>query len=837
MDKSNTAAAVASKKKPALSSRLVERTGVSRGSSSHRSTAAIHWSSRSRPPERLDWPTLTGGSSSVAGSSVTTNNAVAPIQQGQFTSSQESWPPSANNSSKRQRRPVSNSFHHHLSTQTSTFSQQQQQQYTSSPPPHSSLGGNGGGGGVVNSSSSSSSNALWTIKYAPRQPSDLVVAPKKVEQVASWIQSTLDGTSRQRLLVLVGSPGIGKSSMIHCLAAASSGGFHVLEWTESFMTRTNHETTWHQQQYQNGGFMAVEQPSPLYSFEAFLQQAAVGYSPLTLQTSSSSQQHPALSQPQHKQPKRPFSFLSQPQRRMAPSNNNNSNSNNNTSGLPKSVILLDELPHCHDDEAQRKFRHLLTNHIEHSVLPVILIFSNVLEGKHKPEDLEQLIEARVLYAPQLTTILQIHAATKVRLKKCLQHICQQEGIPTTSNSSKQKLQYDLYQDLHFRSGGDVRFAITTLQYEYACHHNPLNNSDNHNKHGASATKKKKSNAAKTTTCAITNESSSSERDQKLSMFHALGKLLYAKREPQNSSLVSSIRHHPTASSGDARDHLPPLTFDPEGVVEHCGIEVAGALSFLGYHSLDFYTDVEELSQAWDLFSDATYWLDRPTMDGGWYRSLSSSTASSAFPVGYASSLAGRAVACTNLHPAPHKFRQFSAPPVFEVLRKRRDNTSQIRHFQSRFDMLTMITTTSDSYNHSHAVSGLSHCHPNEFATDLAYVRMILPPEVVTASQLQSHFNSLPALQRRQQEEQETAAALLQEQEEVLRDDDIMDFDEDDSNNTNNHQINEGFATNKLTTGRPGGVAMSSGTENNKPSPTSSIENIPVSSAMVKVRFK
>jgi cell cycle checkpoint protein len=589
-------AAAASKKKPVLSSRL-----VGRGSRSNRSAAI--WSSR-RPPERLDWPTI----ASSVGVSVTNSVATgdAAIRQEKLVAARESSPPS--NSNKRQRRQVNNSFHL-SSTQTSTFSQQQ----STSSSPHTSLGG-----GVMNSSS----NALWTEKYAPREPLDLVVAPKKVEQVSSWIQSILDGTSSQRLLVLVGNPGIGKSSMIHCLAARQqSGGFHVLEWTESFMTRTNE--TW-QQQYQNGnsGFMAVEQPSPIQSFEAFLQQAAVGYSPLTLQTSSSSQQqqNPALSQ-QHKQSKRTFSSLSQPQRKMAPSTCSNDNSKNNNSG--QSVILLDELPHCHDDDAKHKFRNLLTNLVENSVLPCILIFSNVLEGKHKPEDLEQLIEARVLYAPTMTTIIQIHAATKARLKKCLQHICQQEGIHATTTSSKQRQQYDLYQDLHFRSGGDVRFAITTLQYEYACNHNPLNNNDN--KNGTSATKKKKSNTARTTTSAITNESSSSsERDQKLSMFHALGKLLYAKREQQNSSLVSSVRHQ---KASDGVDHRPPLTFDPEGVVEHCGIEVAGALSFLGYHSLDFYTDVEELSHAWDLFSDATYWLDRPTMDGSWYRS--SSTAYSA----------------------------------------------------------------------------------------------------------------------------------------------------------------------------------------------------------------
>jgi hypothetical protein len=40
---------------------------------------------------------------------------------------------------------------------------------------------------------------------------------------------------------------------------------------------------------------------------------------------------------------------------------------------------------------------------------------------------------------------------------------------------------------------------------------------------------------------------------------------------------------------------------------------------------------------------------------------------------YAASIAGRTVAHTNTKPTANKFRQFSTPKVFDVLRKRREN--------------------------------------------------------------------------------------------------------------------------------------------------------------------
>lgn len=54
-----------------------------------------------------------------------------------------------------------------------------------------------------------------------------------------------------------------------------------------------------------------------------------------------------------------------------------------------------------------------------------------------------------------------------------------------------------------------------------------------------------------------------------------------------------------------------------------------------------------------------------------------------FPNHCAASIAGRAVANTNKHPAPNQFRQFSTPVVFDVVRKRRQNEALVADLAQR----------------------------------------------------------------------------------------------------------------------------------------------------------
>jgi cell cycle checkpoint protein len=454
----------------------------------------------------------------------------------------------------------------------------------------------------------------------------------------------------------------------------------VREWSESYSTGV----------YGPRGILSVDQQSPITQFEEFLKQSGVGYQSLIM------------------------SGISTARKRKTPDDESNDAAAKTSQG---SIILLDELPNLHGTDAEARFRDIISEHITQSGVPTVLVFSNVLEGRHKPEDLERLVGHGLLYSTAVQ-ILQIHAATKPRMKKILDSIAKQEGI---------KLPPTSFERMHARSGGDLRYAITALQYEQTGQTSTIENGE--------------------------KDRGNSKRDTKLSTFHALGKLLYAKRLATGSEKPCS------AGLEKWNDGRPPVDFDPERVVEFSDIELGGTLSFLGYHSVEFFTDITELSGAFDRFSDAAMFVDRPRRDRH---------SETIFPNAYAGSLAGRAVANANKHPTVSKFRQFNAPKVFEVFRNRRVNEGHIEQLKMRLSSglgeLLLDSVLSPTSN---------------FTTDyLPFVRNILPNNVRSSlDKMHSNFRSVHA-----QEDEEEAKAKLQEQEEVLRLDDIGDYDSDDATN-------------------------------------------------------
>lgn len=527
-------------------------------------------------------------------------------------------------------------------------------------------------------STSASSSSLWVDKYAPSKSPDLCIAPKKVNEVRSWIDATIARTTPCKLLILVGSPGTGKSTMVHALAQEMN--LAVREWSESYSTRVYGQAQ---------GILSVDQQTPINSFEEFLKQSGVGYQSLML------------------------SGIPSARKRKAPDDS----VNNNDPASRGSIILLDELPNLHGTDAEARFREIIGEHISQSGVPTVLVFSNVFEGRHKPEDLERLIGQRLLYSPSVQ-ILQIHPATKPRMKKILDSIAKQEGITLPPTS---------FERMHARSGGDLRYAITALQYEQT-----------------GQTSATESNG---------KERENSQRDTKLSTFHALGKLLYAKRLTTGSAKLGSAR------LGKWDDGRPPLDFDPERVVEFSDIELGGALSFLGYHSVEFFTDITELSSAFDRFSDAAVFIDRPREDRH---------SETIFPNAYAGSLAGRAVGNANKHPTASKFRQFNAPKVFEVIRNRRANGGHVEQLKMR------LSVGSGDLSLGSVLSPTSN-----FTTDyLPFVRAILPNAVRSSlDKMHSNFRPMHA-----QPDEEEMKAQLKEQEEILRLDDIADYDSEDATN-------------------------------------------------------
>lgn len=449
---------------------------------------------------------------------------------------------------------------------------------------------------------------LWIEKFAPKSIKELCIAPQRVNEVNHW----LSDASICKLLVLVGSPGIGKSTMVKLLAHTRN--MSVLEWNDA-------QTEYSSLNYSHSfGFK-----SQISSFQEFLDAVAFQYQSV-----------------------------------------------DDGDQFNGSVVLIDELPYMHHPDKEDEFRKIFSDYIMKTQTPTVLIFSDVCEGKHKPEDLERYVENELLYSP-VAKVLKINPATKSKMKSCLKEILRKEGISSFTNSD-----LDTYiQELHSSSEGDIRHAIMQLQFYLM-----------------GSTRKKKSIPW------------NSYRDTKLSTFHTLGKLLYAKRmreEDANTAKVGS-----DVSFYDSlwnTDHRPPLQFVPEDILKGGDIGIDGALTFLQYHSSDFYTEISELSDAFGFFSDAAYIL------GTHHEGRED----------YAISLCSRSVAHTNKHPAPSRFRQLNAPPVYDVFRKLRE--AQIKYDQickrvSRFEYLLKLD--------------INIRDKGTFASDfLPYMKFISPDDIST----------------------------------------------------------------------------------------------------------
>jgi len=600
---------------------------------------------RSGPPMRLSWPGAVVGTHPSQETTTTNNNGTISHSQPSRTKSGPTKSPStkhSSSSSNKRQRTLLAEFQEHQNLV--------QDNHNNAAADDEKL------------------SLLWTDQYAPTNRKELCVAPKKVQEVADWLVPPPPGgggRSSESLLILVGKPGIGKSTMVRVLAKELQ--LELLEWDDS---------------YSSGGAFGggnMETLSPMNSFAQFLQQGGVGYSSLVMQSVS----------------KTPTT-----------SGNNNNNNTNSRSGNKQQVILWEELPNV-TMESRERLREIMTRHVQQSQVKTIWIYSDGSEGHHKPQDLERLIEPSVLY--QHSKIMQINPVTKAQLKKCLERIAKAEG--------RFSVHKDFCEQMYLQCGGDVRNAILSLQFDQACHtRNDTPSLESNNRRGIGSSKNKR-NSKTAVVPLLASTGSEHPRDTQWTAFHALGKLLYAKREPREETLASST----TNNSGVVE--RPPLTFDPEGVLEHCDLDVGHAMTYLGYHCVDFFTDIEELSTAFDLFSDAAFLLEQTTnySYGNRYRQANTTVTCPIFPEGYVMSLAGRAVAHANHHPAPSRFRQLQAPKILEIRRKRNDNEHLLKQLQRRMSMISL-----SSFSPSSATAA-SHGSFVSFVTDeLSFLRNIIP---------------------------------------------------------------------------------------------------------------
>lgn len=251
-------------------------------------------------------------------------------------------------------------------------------------------------------------------------------------------------------------------------------------------------------------------------------------------------------------------------------------------------------------------RSIMSEHVRRSTSsPTILIFSAICEGSASSNsassDLNKILDESLLYDPTFVKVINCNAVTKAKMKVCLTNILQKEN-------KKRLLDDSLFESIWITSGGDIRSAINTLQFH--CY--------NDNSYAITFNSQYRQEAH--------------TKDIRLSSFHALGKLLYAKRQVISKGMdydfASSkqffnaplIGGEKTCTSVDDTslyqkkicriDNRPPLVFDPEEVINQNELGPEGAIFFLSYHAIDFFEDETELCEALETFSQAALFLDK-----------------------------------------------------------------------------------------------------------------------------------------------------------------------------------------------------------------------------------
>jgi len=166
------------------------------------------------------------------------------------------------------------------------------------------------------------------------------------------------------------------------------------------------------------------------------------------------------------------------------------------------------------------------------------------------------------------------------------------------------------------SRGDLRHAILTLQLQLQGRRSSLPSSSSILSHGAGLGKKWR----KSTKRGLgegrremrmgrkegeKEEEEKEEKQQKdayMSNFHAIGKVLHAKRR---SSLYRDVEGKEGGQEARGR-----LAFVPEDVLGKCEMEVDGLATFIQAHCVPHFGGMNELSQALGFFSDADVLLAR-----------------------------------------------------------------------------------------------------------------------------------------------------------------------------------------------------------------------------------
>ncbi|GMH06560.1 hypothetical protein Nepgr_008400 [Nepenthes gracilis] len=431
---------------------------------------------------------------------------------------------------------------------------------------------------------------LWVDKYRPCTFEELAVNKKKVEEVKSWFEERLK-TQKEELQnhVLLIVGPAGVGKSAIVYVVASHFGATVCEWN------TPTPTIW--KEHVHNLHSGIHYISKLDEFENFVERA------------------------------RKYGLLS-----------------SSIDGSASKILLIDDLPMASGKVAHGRLSKCLQLLVKSARVPTLILITDY--GRPDSPD------ASVCCLEELSLSLQNAGACKVTfnpitvnsIKRLFFRICRQEQCNVTSE------QIDLIANA---SGGDIRHAITSLQY-FCLKPGPMISGSSTKFSPSDFRPDVKSNNHNM----LDKASVLFARDQTLSLFHALGKFLHNKRETENTVLFSEDSF--PLKEGYMR--LPLKMDAPEKVLCQAYGQARPVAEFLHENVLDFLGE-EAIEDAWAVtsyMSDADCLLSYPH----WMASRSYEAENIAESA--AASVAVRGVLFGNAHPSPSRWHAIRRPKLWTM---------------------------------------------------------------------------------------------------------------------------------------------------------------------------
>ncbi|GAB2226267.1 hypothetical protein Drorol1_Dr00022068 [Drosera rotundifolia] len=432
----------------------------------------------------------------------------------------------------------------------------------------------------------------WVDKHRPQSLEDLAVNKKKVEEVKLWFDKRVRDRQELHNQVLLITGPAGVGKSVTIQVIASQCGATLCEWN------TPTPTIWREHVYNSNS--EIRYLSKLDDFENFVERAAK------------------------------YGLL--------PSS---------TNGSAPVILLIDDLPVTNGRVAYHKLLKSLKLLVNSAQTPTVILVTDYGRADSSDSSVPRLEDLSLFIEECGACKVAFNPITVNLIKKTLSKICILEQCQVSPG------QIDLIANA---SGGDIRHAITSLQY--FC----INSSSKMSESSAKC-RPDCFDAKSDDPDSLDDSSLSFGRDQMLSLFHALGKFLHNKREIENA-----IPFRENAFPLKERfTRLPMKMNAPEKILCQAYGEARPVSEFLHENVLDF-VDEEAIDDAWTI---ASYLGDADCL-------LSSAQAGRSYEAenvlqSAAASVAVRGVLFGNVHPAASRWHTIRRPNMWIVDQRTRLN--------------------------------------------------------------------------------------------------------------------------------------------------------------------